>query len=145
MIYFRCKLCGKQKAVSQIPDYCPKCKSPIDAAGTTGDISVGQRIDEYKANGYKIYILDGNTVKMYKDGFTRYFRIYFAAGVSLFVSIACWATLLRNTVIPLPALSLLLAIIGMAIACQSLSVSITLTHSGMIEEKGNICNTGTES
>ncbi len=124
---------------------CPNCENYIDMTDSNSIIAFVNRIEKYKANQYKIYELDGNTVKMFQDGFTRYIRIFSASAIGIMVSIGC-AILLKNTVLfkilpfPLTLISLLFVISSMAIACQTLSVSVSLAKAGKIEEKGNILN-----
>jgi uncharacterized membrane protein YvbJ len=143
-----CTECGKQ--ISEKDVVCPFCGNPANDNGNingnksfernipNGKEAFEKRIDEYKANKYRLVKRSGDTVKM-----AKFNKLAVAVVIIVALGVMCFIPVFIDpdngvAAIPFVLFEILVWVIGLTILTKTATVIISLTQTGGIEETGNI-------
>lgn len=159
MALIKCPECKRE--VSDRANSCPACGCPIGnggtATGSSGNTTFEKRINEYIKNGYKLTKRQGNTVKLHK--FKKKHIVSLVLIPIIYITIfIIMATIMTNnspsttsyvmSQIYVEEIQFNLLIYGILIgipflilliiaSCISPILTISITRTGKIEERGN--------
>ena len=142
MALIKCSECGKQ--VSDKAAACPNCANPIGGSGSVGNNAFEKRIEQYKANDYKLLKRSGDSVQMLanKGNVKVSAAFLIICGVLLnMLFITSFIIAMPNVVMTRVAFlvgGFVFVFLGVWINQHSRTAIITLTKTGKLEETGNV-------